>query len=271
MGEDFNNSNKDSLAFVVDLSDRRGEYLYSSLENLGYKVFAIDKNYRHELAEKVKYIYVLAPRVWLELENIDNIMPDSIVFCLGMSDITRERLAFKGCRAINYFDDELLAINNAILTAYGTKNILENADIQIENAKVLVLGGGRVGRSVSKVLAGYNASVVVATKDPIEAVIVDEWCDKVINFKDFDIEIASYNVIINTVPALVLKNKELKKCNKGCFILDLASMPGGVDFIAAKNLGLQVEHALGIPGRFLPIEAAQLMLNSILKRVEFDG
>ncbi|MCL2847155.1 MAG: hypothetical protein FWE13_00175 [Firmicutes bacterium] len=268
MGESFSIVKHAHLAFIVDLSDKRGEYIYSSLENLGYKVFAMDENFDLEVIQNFKFVYLYAPRVKLSLEHTEQILPNSIVFCLGMRSEIKEKLANNGIAVKKYFDDELFALNNAYLTALGTRMILEDNLIKpISNCSALVLGGGRVGRSVCKMLEKYKTSVTVATKDTIEFALLQGMCGRVVQFKNFDADLSDYDVIINTVPAVVLKQKHLKKCNKNCFILDLASMPGGVDFVIAKKLGLQVEHALGVPGRFLPIEASQIMLSSVLKRI----
>ena len=56
----------------------------------------------------------------------------------------------------------------------------------------------------------------------------------------------------------------LKSIAQNTLILDLASMPGGVDKNAAKLLKIKVIHALGLPGKMAPYEAAIAIKNVIL-------
>jgi dipicolinate synthase subunit A len=43
----------------------------------------------------------------------------------------------------------------------------------------------------------------------------------------------------------------------------LASKPGGIDFEAAKELGIRALWELSLPGRFAPFTAANIMKNTI--------
>ena len=47
-------------------------------------------------------------------------------------------------------------------------------------------------------------------------------------------------------------------------MLDLASLPGGTDFTAAHELGLQAEHALALPGKCAPKTAGLLIGQTVL-------
>jgi len=56
----------------------------------------------------------------------------------------------------------------------------------------------------------------------------------------FITELESYidraNVIFNTIPSIVLDENLLRKVNKDCLLIDLASKPGGIDFEKAKEM-----------------------------------
>lgn len=62
--------------------------------------------------------------------------------------------------------------------------------------------------------------------------------------------------MINTVPALLLNREALKQLKPDCLVIDLASKPGGVDFDAARELGIRVIWALSLPGKVAPVTAA---------------
>jgi len=72
-----------------------------------------------------------------------------------------------------------------------------------------------------------------------------------------------YKIIINTVPMLIFKQEELKNIKSDTLIIDLASKPGGIDFNAAKYMGLKTIHALSLPGKYSPQTAAEFIENAI--------
>ena len=50
-----------------------------------------------------------------------------------------------------------------------------------------------------------------------------------------------------------------------CLCIDLASKPGGIDFRAAEQLGLETIWALGLPGKVAPGSAGQAIVDTILQ------
>ena len=69
----------------------------------------------------------------------------------------------------------------------------------------------------------------------------------------------AWDIIFNTVPALILNRNRLKKVRQDCIIIDLASSPGGVDFQAATEFGLSASLDLGLPGFVAPRTAAEII------------
>ena len=60
---------------------------------------------------------------------------------------------------------------------------------------------------------------------------------------------------------------ELSKIHRDTLIIDLASKPGGVDFEAAKELGLHVVWALSLPGRVAPVSAGIIIKDTITNMI----
>ena len=52
--------------------------------------------------------------------------------------------------------------------------------------------------------------------------------------------------------------------DKDSIIIDLASEPCGTDFSAAKELGITAEKALGLPGKFAPKTAGEILKETVL-------
>jgi len=80
------------------------------------------------------------------------------------------------------------------------------------------------------------------------------------NLKD---HIHEFDIIFNTIPSLILDDEILAKVKKDALIIDLASKPGGVDFDAARELGVNTIWALSLPGKVAPISAGQIICDTI--------
>ena len=77
-----------------------------------------------------------------------------------------------------------------------------------------------------------------------------------------------YNIIFNTVPSILLNEKELqilKQTNQNCIIIELASSPGGVDLKKAEEYNIKVIYAQGLPGKVAPYTVAKYIKETIEK------
>ncbi len=69
--------------------------------------------------------------------------------------------------------------------------------------------------------------------------------------------------MINTVPDRVIDAGFLSLLNGDALIIDLASMPGGVDDDAASHFGVRVIHALSLPGKTAPESAGGYIADAV--------
>ena len=60
----------------------------------------------------------------------------------------------------------------------------------------------------------------------------------------------------------------LKRIKKDTLIIDLASRPGGVDFSAAKELGLRVIWALSLPGKIAPVTSGAIIKDTVMNIIK---
>jgi len=161
------------------------------------------------------------------------------------------------------------AILNAVPTAEGAIQIaMEQLPITIHGAKSLLLGLGRVGMTLARMLDGIGAKVTVVSRSLEELARAKEMGLDTILLDYLEQEIQSYQIIFNTIPALVLTKEVLRKVNCEALIIDVASSPGGTDFAAAKELGLQAILALGLPGKVAPKTAGQILGEVIPKIIK---
>ena len=169
-----------------------------------------------------------------------------------------------GFDVTDYFKREELVIRNCIPTAEGALQLaMQELATTIYNSKVLVIGYGRVGKACGKLFDAIGAKTV-CTARKISALAEAENA----GLEAFDINelyghIDSFDLIINTVPAMVLDEGLLKAVAKDTLIIDLASMPGGVDFRAASKLNKRVIHALSLPGKVAPVTSGEIIAKAV--------
>ena len=81
-------------------------------------------------------------------------------------------------------------------------------------------------------------------------------------------ESGQYDIIFNTVPAMILDSHALAHIALDSVVIDLASMPGGVDFDSAKRMGIDAVHALSLPGKVAPKSSGEIIKNTIFNMLE---
>jgi dipicolinate synthase subunit A len=165
---------------------------------------------------------------------------------------------------MDYMLRDELAIKNAIPTAEGAIEIaISETPITLHNSKCLVLGYGKVGKILAKSLDALGAKTYVSARKYADLALVEGHGYIPLSVSESKLRLDEFDIIFNTVPALILGEAELRKTRRDSLIIDLASKPGGVDFEAAKELGLHVVWALSLPGRVAPVTAGIIIKDTI--------
>lgn len=166
---------------------------------------------------------------------------------------------------------DIIAINNAIPTAEGAIELaMRETEITIDGMNCLVIGYGRVGSTLATKLRSMNARVTIVNKGVSRFGLAAKEGFSIYPWESFGEILGNFDVIFNTVPALVLEKDQLMNVRSDCFIIDLATAPGGIDFNAAKELGIRAELALSLPGKVAPISAGRVLARAypqILNRI----
>lgn len=175
----------------------------------------------------------------------------------------------RGIKTIDYFEREELQILNAVPTAEGAIYIaMQERPYTICGSNCLVVGYGRIGKVLSSLLKGLNSSVTVSARRFEDLANIRSMGIVPVKTKNIAHTAGEYDVIFNTVPALVLDKSVLSSVKKNVLIVDLASKPGGVDFNEAKALGLNVVWSLSLPGKVAPASAGQFIKDTIVNILE---
>lgn len=171
----------------------------------------------------------------------------------------------KGIEVYDYYHREEFAVRNAALTAEAAAAIvMEMLSESISTVPVLILGHGRIGRLLSAILKALDAKVTVAARRYSDLAWIRSEGMTPLEFRLLDEEIGKFRVVFNTVPAMVLNRERLVLMDKNAIIIDLASEPCGTDFNAANELGITAKKALGLPGKFAPKTAGEIVRDTVL-------
>ena len=187
------------------------------------------------------------------------------IFITGsIKDNIKKELDEKYLEVIDIMKRDDLAILNTIATAEGTIEVaIKNTDKILQGSKVLILGFGRVGKIVANKFSKLSAIVTCAARKVSDLAWIKAYGYNNLNINDMLYDLKDFDIIINTVPQTILKEKELKHVNSEALLIDLASAPGGIDGKAAVNMGLNFIWALALPGRIAPTSSAKFIKDTV--------
>jgi len=207
------------------------------------------------------------------LEDIfKNISEDKIFMAGSITPQIKEIAEQYPFKVIDLLEREELAILNAIPTAEGAiLYAMGNSEITIHGSKCLVLGFGKCGKVLAHKLKGLDADLTVEARKAEDLALIKSYGYKALYLQDLEKFIGDYDFIFNTIPALILNRDLLQKIKKSALIIDIASKPGGVDYSAAKELGIQAILAPSLPGKVAPESAALIIYETILNVIRDMG
>lgn len=225
---------KNRLRFALSDGGVKHKYLARMLKSLGYEAI-----FAEEDEVKDGYIYITP-----KLKNAAN---------------------FKHC-AIEYLKRDDFKQSNGILTAEAALQVaMENTDFALCSCRALVAGSGAIAFPLAYRLKSLGAFVTLTARNhaALEKARLDG-----IQALDLSFAGGEYDIIFNTIPALVFDKPTLNAFNKNTLIIDLASLPGGVDKAAAEELGIAFIPALALPGKYMPRTAAKVILASVQNAIK---
>ena len=161
-------------------------------------------------------------------------------------------------------EEEEAVRQNARITAEATiAEILRYSPYSIRCQKILVCGFGRCGREIAKLLSAMGAKVTVLARSPQARKQARRCGYEAADFSYAPEEAYGARTIVNTVPALVVRESFIREMHEDAVIIDIASRPGGTDLMAAENCGIKVVAALGLPGKYTTKSSAKVLADAI--------
>ena len=172
-------------------------------------------------------------------------------------------------KSIDILKNEYFTIRNTVPTAEGAiAKAIELTDINIDKANIMVLGFGRVGKTLCYKLKNLGANVYAEARKERDIAWIDVFGYNAIPLEKINENICKMDIIFNTIPELILDKSKLILMNEKTLIIDLASKPGGTDFESANKMGIKAILYSGIPGKIASEYEADLIKEVIYKEIK---
>ena len=282
-------------SFIVIGGDSRQLYMAEYLETLGYDIsvyglpettYKCISDLKQTISESDavilplpvtkdgKYIYSVVPIKETADEILSFIKPEQPVFAGMISKGLEGKIKNKKANVYDYFRREEVTVMNTVPTVQGIlKAIIDNIDYTILSSRCAVFGYGRVGKATADTLSSLGADITVCVRKCSDIALAQTKGYNGCMISDFYKFANKYNIIINTVPSLVIDKKILENVRADCLIIDVSSAPFGTDFTTAYELGINAIQCSSLPGKVAPKSAGKIIAEGVLNiiREEFDG
>lgn len=198
--------------------------------------------------------------------------PEQLLLGGAAGDLSEKLRATYGFGLIDYYDREEVQIANAVPTAEGAiMRMMEETEYTVQGSRCLVIGYGRIGKALAQRLQALGAVVTVSARNHTALAWIKACGFRAVMAGTLGERLSEYDVVFNTVPAMVLDAKGIAALRGDALLVELASLPGGFDENAVKEKGLNVIVERGLPGKVAPLSAANAIRDGIDQILEERG
>lgn len=231
---------------VIEEMIQRGHYVSDQLKDMRYADViylggkGIDRKNRMNYQQET---------VVFSDEMFSSLKENSLILTLIHNDYLEELSAQHHFRYAALLDDEEFVEKNSILTAEGLMSyLIQHRRYPLYKSRITILGYGHCAKPIIRCLKAFQADVEVAVRHgKYQREIEKEGCRYIdiqdVNLKDVDI-------LINTVPSIVVSEEKLDKANPRIMIVDIASYPYGLNHHYALFKGLNSQILPSIPSKY---------------------
>lgn len=178
-------------------------------------------------------------------------LPDDLIISGG--NLTSPFLA--GHRSVDFLQDPFYLAENAAITAQCAVDILDTKfQPDISRSSALVIGWGRIGKCLSKLLKEKQVYVTVAVRKEADLAMLRALGYRAILTSHAIDEIPRFDMIINTVPVMLFPDIKSKP---DAILLELASKPG--------MSGTSIIDGRGLPGKMAPKQSGKLIAETFIR------
>lgn len=199
-------------------------------------------------------------------ELVDKNYKNKTFIAGSISNKAKEKLEKSYGKVIDIMKEEELVVLNTIATAEGAVDVaIQNTDTIIHGSNVLILGFGRVAKEVANKFYGLSAKVTCAARKKTDLAWINAMGYEAVNIYGLQEDLKQYDIIINTVPQMIIDKEEMQYMKKNVLLIDLASSPGGINTNDAKKFNLKFVWALALPRKSSPCEFSRVYKTDYLQ------
>ncbi len=268
---------KNTVIFATDKRQHGiSDFLPGKTTALNWKD-EVDESFCLEKIRKANVAVLPTPAKKLDsAEDLKELLKYNLINCKflfgGMLEESWYRLGESyGFECHDFLKDELVALENARITAQATiAEIMKYSQYEICGQKIIVTGYGKCGKALANMLSAMGAKVTVLARSAKNRKQAKADGHNAVDFSYGAEETYGTHVFVNTVPALVLREKMFREMHSDAVVIDIASAPGGCDLEAARKYGIPVIPALSLPAKYVTKSGAGVFAAAVYRKAFLD-
>lgn len=196
---------------------------------------------------------------------LNTLTPGQELIAGAIAPAVLDHCAARTIHCVDLMERNEVAIQNAVATAEATvAELIARGAANLHGACVLVLGFGRCAQVLAQKLRGLDTRVTVCARAAGPRAMARALGYDAVSFEELTPYLPRFAYVVNTVPAMVLARTALELLPRDAVVVDIASAPGGIDFEAARSLGLNAALCPGLPGRYAPKASGEILAQAVL-------
>ena len=182
----------------------------------------------------------------MNLKDVLRMLPRSVTVIGGNLNL-QER------RTVDLLLDPLYLAKNAAITAQCALQVAApHIHTTLADTPVLILGWGRIGKCLAKLLSNLGCTVTVAARKPQDRAMLEALGYRAVDFEAVPDVLSQCKLLYNTVPEVP-------------FVWDLSQIVA-IDLASEPGMhGDSVIIARGLPGKYAPESSGRLIAQTILR------
>lgn len=240
--------------------------------------FEYAKKYLREmkvmLHENPPFEHIILPMRGVDEKNLNEIMvltnKDGLYYYNNQTPYFKKIKEFYHLNCFYLNDDEnFFKVNNLATAEAILAKVISMTKKNLNEQRILILGYGACGQPIADLLQKLDANLVIAARrEEVRKKIMEKELIA-ISFDELMDVINDFDVIINTVPEIVIDDEMLHIIQPKTIILDVATAPGGLNHETALALGLNTLLLPGLPGLYAPQSSGKALAELIFNKEIF--
>lgn len=191
----------------------------------------------------------------------------SMVITLAYNSFLEQLSKKYGFKYIYLLENKRFIYLNSILTAEGLISyLIAHRRFPLYQSRIVILGFGHCAKPIIEYLKAMHSDVyVVVRRKELQKEIESMGCHFMF-IEDMDLK--DFDILINTVPQLIVDKEKLDQANSQMMIVDIASYPYGVDHHYALTQGFNSIILPSIPSKYAYGYAGKMIIDEIERMLE---